>query len=225
MSTIKKTLLALSTALLASSAMAAPVVLDFEGIGDQAAILDFYNGGTDSQGNSGVNYGISFGEYSLGLIDQDAGGTGNIANEPSGDTVMFFLVGSAILNNAAGFDTGFSFFYSAAYDATVNVYSGLNGTGTLLGSINLTAQHNDGCSGDPTGDFCNYSVAGLGFAGTAHSIDFVGTTNYVVFDNITFGAVTPVPEPGTWAMLGTGLLGLAGLGRHARRKDKAPTAA
>ena len=43
------------------SAMAAPFVLDFEGAGNFANINGFYNGGTDSQGNSGVNYGVQFG--------------------------------------------------------------------------------------------------------------------------------------------------------------------
>lgn len=216
-----KMALGLITAVFAGSAFAAPVVLDFEGVGDNAQILDFYNGGTDSAGNSGVNYGISFGDNSLGLIDVDAGGSGNIANEPSGETVMYFLTGSAVLNNAAGFDTGFSFFYSAAYAATVNVYSGLNATGTLLGSIDLVAQNRINCSGDPAGEYCNYTAAGLGFAGVAHSIDFTGTQNYVVFDNITFGSATPttpVPEPTTYAMLALGLAGIAARSRFAKRK-------
>lgn len=216
-----KIALALVSAMFAGSAMAAPVVLDFEGIGSQAQILDFYNGGTDSDGNSGANYGISFGPDALGLIDKEAGGTGNIANEPSGDTVMFFLTGSAILNNAAGFDTGFSFYYSAAYSAAVNVYSGLNATGTLLGTIQLSAQNRLNCVGDPDGEYCNYTATGLSFDGVARSIDFSGTANYVVFDNITFGAATPtspVPEPGTYAMLGLGLAGMAAYRRLAKRK-------
>jgi hypothetical protein len=216
-----KIVLGLASAVFAGSAFAAPVVLDFEGIGDQARILDFYNGGTDSAGNSGANYGVSFGTDALGLVDVDAGGTGNTANEPSGETVMFFLTGSAILNNAAGFDTGFSFYYSAAYAASVDVYSGLNATGTLLGTINLSAQNRFNCVGDPAGEYCNYSAAGLSFNGTARSIDFSGTANYVVFDNITFGAATPpppVPEPGTYAMLGLGLAGIAAFRRLANRK-------
>src|SRR4051812_11391033 len=58
-------------------AAAAPVVLTFEGVGDLAGILNFYNGGADSQGHTGPNVGVSFGAGALGLIDQDAGGTGN----------------------------------------------------------------------------------------------------------------------------------------------------
>ena len=221
MSFRSKLALALVSTVFAGSAFAAPIVLNFEGIGNGAQILDFYNGGTDSQGHSGVNYGISFGPNALGLIDADAGGSGNIANEPSPSTVMYFSSGSAILNNAAGFDTGFSFFYTSATTAVVNVYSGLNATGTLLGSINLVAQYNSNCSGDPTGAFCNFSPAGLAFAGVAHSIDFGGTVNQIAFDDITFGSATPggdVPEPGTLALFGLGLFGTAAARRRSSKR-------
>ncbi|MGJ7918783.1 PEP-CTERM sorting domain-containing protein [Massilia sp. LXY-6] len=208
-----------------ASASAAPTVLTFEGIGNGASVLNFYNGGTDGNGNSGTNYGIEFGSNTLAVIDADAGGSGNFANEPSPNTVMFFLTGSAILNSSAGFDTGFSFFYSSSEAAVVNVYDGLNATGKLLGSINLASQYNNGCSGDPTGDYCNFTPVGVSFAGIAHSIDFGGTVNKIAFDNITFGSAiaggptepgpgSEVPEPGTLALLGLGLLGTTA----ARRK-------
>lgn len=212
MSNKLKLVLALAASVFACSASAAPIVLDFEGVGNGAQISNFYNGGTDSQGNSGTNYGIAFGPNALGLIDSDAGGSGNIANEPSPSTVMYFTTGSAILNYAAGFSTGFSFFYVSSTNAVVNVYDGLNATGNLLGSINLIAQFSTGCSGDPTGAFCNFSPAGLSFAGLARSIDFGGTVDQIAFDDITFGAATPgnaVPEPGTLALIGLGLLGAA----------------
>jgi hypothetical protein len=212
--------LALSAAV-AGAASASPVVLTFEGVGDEANINNFYNGGTDSLGNSGPNYGVSFSGPTLGLIDADAGGTGNFANEPTPNTIMFFLsASSAVMNYAAGFDTGFAFFYTSSTAATVNIWSGLDATGSLLGSINLSAQYNgNGCKGDPTGDFCNWTAIGVGFAGTAHSIDFGGTANQTGYDNITFGSSTPgngVPEPGTWAMMITGM-GLAGAMFRRRR--------
>ena len=210
----------------ASATNAAVVVLTFEGIGNQASINDFYNGGTDSVGNSGTNYGINFSSASLGLIDADAGGGGNFANEPSADTIAFFLSGSAAtMNVAAGFTTGFSFFYSAFQDAFVTVYDGLNGTGNVLATLSLlTNFNNGGCVGDPNGQACHWDPVGVSFLGTAMSVDFGGVANQAGFDNITLGAATPggVPEPASWAMLiaGFGLVGAA-----ARRRRSTVVAA
>lgn len=205
----------------ATTADAAVVVLTFEGIGNQASINDFYNGGTDSAGNSGTNYGINFSTASLGLIDSDAGGSGNFANEPSASTIAFFLSGSAAtMNVAAGFDTGFSFFYSAFEDAFVTVYSGLNGTGTVLANLPLVTNFsNGGCVGDPTGQACHWDAVGVTFSGTAHSVDFGGVANQAGFDNITLGSATPgsgTPEPAAWALMITGF-GLVGASLRRRR--------
>ncbi len=202
------------------SANAVPIVLDFEGAGDTAALLDFYNGGTDSLGNVGTNYGIGFGANALSLVDLDAGGSGNFANEPTPNTVMFFLTGSAVLNYSPGFDTGFSFYYSSSTVANVNVYDGLDMTGNLLGSIALNAQGFDNCVGDPFGDFCNWSVGSLAFVGIAKSIDFGGTVNQSGYDDITFGSVTPgapelVSAPATLVLMGIGFLGMG----YMRRKN------
>lgn len=197
----------------AATVDASVIVLDFEGAGDNATINDFYNGGTDSLGNSGINYDIQFGSNSLALVDQDAGGSGNFANEPSSDTVMFFLTGTAILNYTPGFDTGFSFFYSSSTNASVFVYDGLNATGNLLATLNLSAQHTDDCSGDPSGTFCNWTAVGASFAGTAYSIDFGGTVNQTGYDDITFGSAdaggVEVPEPSGLALLLMSLVPLA----------------
>ena len=211
--------------LVSASATAGPITLTFEGVGDEAAVNDFYNGGTDSLGNSGTNYGVSFSSTSLGVIDSDAGGTGNIANEPSASTVLFFLdSSSATLNYAAGFKTGFSFYYTSSTDATVNVWSGLNATGVLLGQITVSAQFNDNCSGDPTGGFCNWTAAGVSFDGTAMSIDFGGTANQTAYDNITFGSDKPgnpgVPEPASWALM---LAGFGMVGGSLRRRAQIRT--
>jgi len=201
---------------LATTAFAAdPITLDFEGLGSQASILDFYNGGTDSAGNSGTNYGVSFGSNSLALREDDP--DANFSMAPSGQTVMFFLTGSAVLNYSAGFEDGFSFYYSnVSFSGVVNVYDGLNASGNLLGSIELPAL---GVGPDPLNPFSNWEIGALAFDGVAMSIDFGGTVNQVGYDNITFGSVDPtipaVPEPETYAML---LAGLAVVGAVARRR-------
>ncbi|RZT97821.1 PEP-CTERM sorting domain-containing protein [Rivibacter subsaxonicus] len=195
---------------------AAIVVLDFEGVGDLASLDDFYNGGTDSAGNSGTNFGVIFTDTSIGYVDADAGGSGDQANEPTPNTVLTFEFSSNdIMNVPAGFDTGVSFFYSATEAVFIGVYDGLNATGNLLATIPLVKQFNIGCVGDPTGDTCNWSPAGAAFAGVAKSVDFSGAGLYVRFDNVTLGSARPVPEPSSYLLMA---LGLTAVGLVSRRR-------
>jgi hypothetical protein len=212
-------------ALACPNAKAGVVVLTFEGLQDQEQILDFYNGGTGSLGSSGTNFGVSFGSSSLAIIEDEAGGVGNFANEPSAPTIAFFLTGAGdIMNVAAGFDTGFSFFYTADNNpGSVTVWSGLDGTGTLLASLTLPTNAGDGsCPADPGSGFCHWTPIGVTFAGTAMSANFSGTANQIGFDEITLGSATAggggsVPEPGTLSLLALGLAGVGAL----RRKNLA----
>jgi hypothetical protein len=194
-------------------------VLTFEGLGDLDFPLNYYNGGTSAQGYSGTNYGISFGPTSMSLIDGDVGGSGNTGNEPSGQTVLFFLETNAVLNVAAGFTTGFSFYYAAPYyDGEVFVYDGLDGTGNLLGSQFLPL--NGPGTGDPNGVYSFWTIGSVAFAGTAKSIVFGGTPNYIVYDDVTFGSVTPGPVEtpvSNWALfIGIGLILIATVVRFRR---------
>jgi hypothetical protein len=181
------------------------VVLDFEGLGNLDEVQAFYNGGTSSLGYSGTNYGVQFFGNTLSIIDSDAGGSGNFANEPSPSTVMFFLSGANTgMNVPAGFTTGFSFYYSSAGSGTVAVYDDLNGTGSLLASMPLPANFSIACTGDPTGSFCHWDAVGVTFSGTAKSIIFSGVADQCAFDDITFGSETPGPAPAVplsnWAL-------------------------
>ena len=134
-------------------------------------------------------------------------------------TILFFLTGPGdIMNVPAGFTTGFSFYYSAINaPGVVDVYDGLNGTGTLLASLALPVTPSGGAPECTYGAFCPWFPVGVTFNGTAMSVNFSGTANQIGFDNITLGSATPTPgtpEPGTLVMFGSGVIGLAGLLRR-----------
>lgn len=163
------------------------IILDFEGLGNNDSILDFYNGGSSSQGFSGTNYGVSFDSKAFALIDSDEGGTGGFANEPSPSTVVYFPFPGAIINVEAGFETGFSFFYtSIGYENVVKVYDGLNGTGNLLNQKTLLPLGGFG-EGDPTGFYTNWAMVSIPIESTAYSIVFEEGGSVMAFDDFTFG--------------------------------------
>ena len=224
-------------ALLATTVMAAPaaaqtVVLDFEGINATypsgfAAIGDFYNGGTSSDGTSGADLGVSFSDNALAIClntpgvqcsNTSRGGLGDPSSQQGG---LFFLTGTeTFLNYSAGFEEGFSFFYASPTVAgSVGVYDGLNGTGNLLATLNLGTTPSSCDIPTYLAGYCPFVAAGVNFTGIARSISFAGAANTIVFDDVTFGSATPgngVPEPASWALM-IGGIGAAG-GALRRRK-------
>jgi hypothetical protein len=196
--------------LAAAPAFAAPVLLDFELPANASfgSILEYYNGGQDQAGNVGPDLGVRFSGDALALI-----GEPTIANAPSGVGVLypFSDVSTTVLNVDFAF-TGLNFFYSSssALAGAVQVWSGLNGTGSVITSFDLAANaQGNGCTG---ADFCNFSSLGLAAFAETRSVTFAGTE--AAFDNI---AITPIPEPSTYALMG---FGLAGLAAAARRRKK-----
>ena len=136
-------------------------------------------------------------------------------------TIIYFLSGAGdVMDVPAGFDTGFSFYYSAVvYPGTVEVFSGLDGTGSLLASLDLAVTPSGGAPECTYGAYCPWVPIGVSFSGTAESVVFSGSANYIGFDNITLGSNVPVPgvpEPATLTLFGSGLLGLAKLARRRR---------
>jgi hypothetical protein len=219
-------LAAVGIAATAVSASADVIDLTFEGIapypnGNNVQILNFYNGGTSSIGTSGTNFGISFPDNALLIClntigtscsNTSRGGMGDPASQEGG---LFFLSGSdTFLNDPAGFTTGFSFNYTAInVGGSINVWSGLNGTGALLATLTLPTTPSSCPPGFGAG-FCPFFPIGVAFAGTAKSIDFGGTANQIVFDDITFGSSTPgppssTPEPGSLLTIGAGFGAIA----------------
>ncbi|MFH1815137.1 MAG: PEP-CTERM sorting domain-containing protein [Pseudomonadota bacterium] len=180
---------------------AADVLVDFDGPASFDSIGEYYNGAVEA-------LGVSFGLDALAIQNDELGPY--FSNSPSPVGVMTVVGADATMNFAMGF-TGASFSYSTAEaePAIIGVYSGLNGTGTLLSAFVLVNNAQIGCSDSP---YCNWNFTSTSFNGVAKSIAFGSAVNAGI-DNLTISAV---PEP-TQALLLS--LGLAAVLIGARRKS------
>jgi hypothetical protein len=198
----------LATASLAAHA-SSTILLNFAGLKDLEPVSNFYNGGSGGFGSmSPNNFGITFSSNALAIKSYLKGGSGGFVLPPTGTPALFFNSGtSGYLNVASGFSTGINFFYAAGAQGTVTVWSGANGTGSVLATITLGVNSGitNGCSGFPS--YCNWTAVGLTFSGTGKSVTFSGPANQIGVTDITLGSSrTGVPEPSSLLLFGTGLV-------------------
>ena len=156
-------------------------LIDFEGLGDGAPI-GLVTGPVD----------VTFGASWLSIIDVDAGGSGNFANEPSPSTAAYFLDLADIsitLNPPVQF---VEFFYTAAavsLPITVTAYdAGGVQVDQAIGNTVGTSTDGANCTGDPEGPFCLWDVITLTTAtDNIASIVIAGTVeNQFGIDNLQF---------------------------------------
>lgn len=184
---------------------AAPAfVLDFEKNWDYAngAIDSYYSGGTAADGSTGSNLGAAFVGVS-GLSNDNAFTYYNNAPSPQG--VAYAFDTSAYLNVAAGVTNTLYFSYASpiAVAGAIKAYAGANGTGAVLGSIDLPANNAAGWDA--------WTPVAFHFSGSAQSFDLGAGANTVALDN-----VSSVPESSTLLMMMLGGAAILRLGNRRR---------
>jgi hypothetical protein len=178
-------------------------LLNFIGLQSGQPVGTFYDG----NGLPGTpNYGIFFSSNFIGLRPSSSSLGGGGLGPDLTSTPYIYISNSTlpgVMNVENGFTSGLNFFYASLANENVTVWSGINGTGTVLASMTISAS----CSGSPTG--CLWFDTGLHFLGTAESVTFSGPGNSIGLSNITLGqSITAVPEPSSIYLLGIGLFGI-----------------
>jgi hypothetical protein len=191
-------------------------LLKFYGVGNEQPVGNFYS-----------SIGVSFSSNFLGL-QSPPGSFAPIFPDPNNQnaplTAIFICPGGVaancgsgsslgVMNDTNGFSNGINFFYAAGKSETITIWSGANGTGTILQTITLSP---NSCT--QGGNTCQYqwSQIGISFSGTAHSITFSGPGDQFGLAYLTLNSSTSaIPEPSPVYLLGTGL-GIVGLAKFRR---------
>ena len=160
----------------ANDSAASGIQLQFIGLQQNENIDGFYDAGYGSSGSGpGPNYGTNFSADSRTFY------TYNGSNEPNPGVVATVSTTEMTLN----FDysiQAISFVYSSTVNAQIQAYSGLNGTGNVVGSWSFSP-NTSGPSGNRYNTWSPFSSA---WTVGARSIRFTGSANYWGLDNITF---------------------------------------
>ena len=187
----------------------ASFLVDFEKSWDYSngEVDGYYSGGSAADNSTGPNLGVSF--VGVSGLSNDPSFT-YYSGAPSPQGVGYAHTASvgdmAYMNVGLGVYRALSFYYSSPSDAlgAIKAYTGLNGTGTLLGSFDLVAN---------SAAYDIWTPVTFTFNGAARSFDLSGSANVVALDNIS-----AVPEPGSalLVLLAGGALLLARTRRGAR---------
>ena len=124
------------------------------------------NGGTSTDLTTGVNYGINFGANALAICLNTIGTTctntsrGGLGDPTADKGALVFQSGTESFKNVAdGFDTGFSFFYTAINQGgSISMFDDLNGAGDPLATLTLPTT-TSACDAVYNAGFCPFMAS------------------------------------------------------------------
>ncbi len=176
--------------------------LDFNSLQIDEEVLGYYNGGLGSLGTGpGPNLGITF-TSDFQTVPVGVFGPPELSEQLTSD--------SGTMNVAGGFSGAFSFYYdsTSSQPSSLLLYSGLDGTGSLVESLPLPV---------PFG----FAASGLEVAVPFESAVFNGSG--LVLDNITFAPSGQLvtPEPSSIGLLWIALAAFFMIARCGAYKSRA----
>lgn len=154
---------------------------NFDNLANQVAVPTNYGGGFWSGFKTAAGFGAT-----------------------SGPNIAYTSAPTGLFEWAAGF-TSLTFSAGVFVPGTFDVYSGLGGTGTLLGSLTI---------GNPPADPNAFFPTSVAFSGVAMSVVVSGGAGQIGWDDVT---INSVPEPASFLLV-LPALGLVGVALQRRRK-------
>ena len=180
----------------------------FQVLGTGRTVITFE--GLSNGSPIGTVSGVKFGSAWFTLVDSDAGGSGNTANEPSPETAAYIPDGQYSRK-----DTRItflhpvnqvSFYYSLNTDyGNLKVYF-YNSGGSLLGTRNMnkctTIYCGISCEGDPDGGYCSWIKLSFNAKNIAYMQFYPADDTKWIIDNLVFASTLDMTPTGFYYPIG-----------------------
>ena len=159
-----------------------PATLDFIGLLQNEGVAAFYDGGLGSRGSGpGPQFGANFDANTQTYYTYNGSGS------PNPGVVSTFLSEDMVMTLDEPISS-LSFFFTSRVGVTVRAYSGVNGTGTVVGTTTFNAN-----TSGPWGNVYNtWQPLSWNWASPARSIKFTGPANFWAIDKVRY-EISPPP--------------------------------
>lgn len=167
--------------------------LDFEDVLNGPAVPVINSYGNVGVGSTYSALGFSFGAEAFIARSYLYGGSAQFGARSEyrlGEAALTFTGSTSVISSTSSFTAGLSFYLASSAAVTVELYSGANATGGLVGSQTFAATGT--CSlVDPNDVYCTWNICSVTASSSFRSVKLTYTASSFFIDNLTFGSLTP----------------------------------